>query len=340
MRKVVYVGYDLSIKGGVQTIILLYQKYFSDTYFHPSIKATRNKLLYVGFSVFSYLKFIWVLASKRPKVAHILIASPFDQLRNIPYVLMAKAARIGVLLQFHYRIGPDFRKLPALLRWLVQFSYRKADMLSFVTVSMQRDFNDHVEPIKSMVIPNPISSEYLKQAVLPRERRGPEVIFLGRMIKEKGVFDLIEAAKIHFQQDQSVTYNFCGDGIYPKGFPPNCRFHGWIEGPAKMDLLRRARVLVLPSYNEAFGMALIEAMSCGTPIVATRVGGIPDIVADNVHGVLVPPGDIKALYDGITKLLYNESFWLDCSSRCLDTVSQYDLEKIAPVWEKVYDALV
>lgn len=340
MRKVVYVGYDLSIKGGVQTVILLYQKYFSDTYFHPSIKASRYRFWYIGYSILAYFKFLWVVRRHRSEVAHILIASPFDQLRNIPYIIMARAAGLKVLLQFHYRIGPDFQRLPAILRQLVKFSYQRAHLLSFVTESMQRDFIDNIGPSKSVVIPNPISPEYLSQEILPLKERGQDIIFLGRMTKEKGVDDLIEVAKIHYQHDPGVTYHFCGDGIYPKDFPPNCRFHGWVEGNKKLEMLKRAKVLVLPSYNEAFGMVLIEGMSCGTPVVATRVGGIPDLITDQAQGVLVSAGDIKGLYEGIVKLVYNAPFWMACSGKCTETVLRYDLGKIASVWERVYDDLV
>lgn len=339
MKKIIYVGYDLSIKGGVQTVILLYQKYFPETYFHPSIKANRGKLGYIWFSLLAYFKFISALVKQRPRVAHILIASPFDQLRNIPYILMSKVAGLGVLLQFHHRMGPEFQRLPAILKWLVFFSYRKADLLSFVTKNMQSDFKEHIGHLKSIVIPNPISPEYLKQEILSSEQRGQDIVFLGRITREKGIYDLMEVAKIHFQQDREVTYHFCGDGIYPKEYPPNCRFHGWMEGEKKIDLLRKAKVLVLPSYNEAFGIALIEAMSCGTPVVATRVGGIPDLVTDQVHGLLVAPGDIKGLYEAIMKLLDDGRFWRHCSSECRNAIYQYDIGKIAPVWEKVYEEL-
>ena len=71
------------------------------------------------------------------------------------------------------------------------------------------------------------------------------------------------------------------------------------------DLMTAADLVILPSLAEAFGLTLTEALYLGTPVVATRVGGIPEIVDDGVDGLLVPPADSKALADAIVDLLNN-----------------------------------
>jgi len=71
------------------------------------------------------------------------------------------------------------------------------------------------------------------------------------------------------------------------------------------DLMAAADVVVLPSLAEAFGLVLTEALYLGTPVVATRVGGIPEIVDDGVDGTLVPPADSRALASAILDLLEN-----------------------------------
>jgi len=67
-----------------------------------------------------------------------------------------------------------------------------------------------------------------------------------------------------------------------------------------------ADLVILPSVAEAFGLALTEALYLGAPVVATRVGGIPEIVDDGVDGILVPPADSKALADAIVDLLNDQ----------------------------------
>jgi glycosyltransferase involved in cell wall biosynthesis len=68
-----------------------------------------------------------------------------------------------------------------------------------------------------------------------------------------------------------------------------------------------ADVLVIPSFSETFGMTLVEAMACEVPVVATRVGGIPEVVANGETGILVEPGDPSVLADAILRVLSDDS---------------------------------
>ncbi len=76
------------------------------------------------------------------------------------------------------------------------------------------------------------------------------------------------------------------------------------------DVYKRADIFILPSENETFGQVFIEAMSCGVPVIGTKVGGIPEIISDSYNGYLVPPDDSSILAQKIEKLL-NDSFTRD-----------------------------
>jgi glycosyltransferase involved in cell wall biosynthesis len=82
-------------------------------------------------------------------------------------------------------------------------------------------------------------------------------------------------------------------------------FPGLVAGLAKLDLLERASIFILPSYHENFPVAILEAMAMGLPVVSTRVAGIPDVVEDGCNGFLIDPGDYRALADRILQLARN-----------------------------------
>ncbi len=78
---------------------------------------------------------------------------------------------------------------------------------------------------------------------------------------------------------------------------------GWIQGETKAQLLNNADVLVLPSYNEVLPMSILEALAYRVPVVASRIGGIPDAISDGVEGFLVEVGDINAISESILKII-------------------------------------
>jgi D-inositol-3-phosphate glycosyltransferase len=90
-----------------------------------------------------------------------------------------------------------------------------------------------------------------------------------------------------------------------------------------------AELLVMPSLYESFGMVALESMACGTPVVASRVGGLAYLVQDGVNGYSVPDGDIEALSERITLLLRDPAHRQDLGRQAVAYAQDYDWEKIA-----------
>jgi glycosyltransferase involved in cell wall biosynthesis len=87
------------------------------------------------------------------------------------------------------------------------------------------------------------------------------------------------------------------------GIRPAVRLLGHVPWRQLPQWYRQASVFVMPSYYETFGISVLEAMAFGLPVVATSAGGLPEVVEDGVTGILVPPGDPRALSEAITGLL-------------------------------------
>lgn len=136
------------------------------------------------------------------------------------------------------------------------------------------------------------------------------ILFVGRLEARKGVFDLLDAFE-RVRQRVDARLVLVGDGVaMPRvgaaagrgrirvvGARPHREVAQWM---AACDLL------VLPSWMEGTPNVILEALSCGRPVVATGVGGIPDVVADERAGILVPPRDAAALADAIVAALHRE----------------------------------
>jgi glycosyltransferase involved in cell wall biosynthesis len=139
------------------------------------------------------------------------------------------------------------------------------------------------------VIPSPVAIP----ASVGEPDDPPHALYVGRLSEEKGVRELAEAAR-------GLPLVVVGDGplrsLFPQavGFVPPHELGSWLQ---------RAALVVVPSLREGYGMVAREAMAHGRPVVATAVGGLVDAVEDGVTGLLVPPGDVRALRDALVELL-------------------------------------
>ncbi len=125
------------------------------------------------------------------------------------------------------------------------------------------------------------------------EAEPPEVLYAGRLSPEKGVLELVEAAG-------DLNLVVAGDGPLRPQVP---QARGFVPPEELAVLYARAAVVACPSHREGFGVACLEAMAHGRPVVASAVGGLLDLVVDGETGIHVPPGDVPALRAAIERLL-------------------------------------
>ncbi len=139
--------------------------------------------------------------------------------------------------------------------------------------------------------------------------RSPVIGYVGRIEARKGVIDLVNAAPAIHAQLPNARIVVIGDDVY--GADPQyvadvravgaVEHHPWTANAA--GVMRHLDVLVAPSHQEPFGTVLSEAMAVGTPVVATRVGGLAEVVEDGVTGVLVEPGQPQAIAGAVMQVL-------------------------------------
>lgn len=144
------------------------------------------------------------------------------------------------------------------------------------------------------------------------EKTRPYILCVARLAAYKGIDILALAFAALAASDRSLKLIICGPDqtggrlrgfIKRLGLGKRIRLLGTVSPARVKRLLRGSLFFVLPSRQENCPMALLEAMAAGKAVVATMVGGVPELVADNVNGLLVPPGDATALSRAMLKLL-------------------------------------
>src|ERR687898_1589843 len=164
----------------------------------------------------------------------------------------------------------------------------------------------------------------------------PRILFVGRLAPQKGISTFVAAARL--LDDQSAQVLIVGDGPERKalerearrlGVGDRMRFLGFFAHERLPAALAHADLLVLPSVYEELGTVLLEAMWAGLPIVASRTGGIPDVITNEVDGLLVPPGRPEALAVAIDRVLRSPVLAQRLGETARERAKDYDWDALA-----------
>ena len=177
------------------------------------------------------------------------------------------------------------------------------------------------------------------------------VLFVGNLIPYKGPDVLVKAMPRIIKEVPDTELVFVGSGRMRTELEKlskkltvekYVKFAGFVEEGLKPLYYKAADVFCLPSTmsTESFGIVNLEAMACGIPIVASKIGGIPDVVKDGENGLLVPPKDSEALADAIIYLLEKEDAREKMGKNAREKVEDYSWERIAEETEKVYMVVI
>jgi glycosyltransferase involved in cell wall biosynthesis len=199
---------------------------------------------------------------------------------------------------------------------------------------------------RSTVIPHGIAESAEPPSRLPDR---PRVLWLGRMTEEKGL-DLALAAFARIASAfPTARLIVGGDGLARPSYEAMARslgvgdrvdFLGQVEPADVPALVNRATFVVMPSRAEAFGFVALEAALQGRPVVASRVGGLPEVVVDGHTGILAPVADIDALARAITRLLHDPVATLRLGDAARARVrAMFTLERMTDAYDRLYRQL-
>ena len=323
-------GTDLSTHGGISAVVRTWAQHGLFERWPVDYIATHcdgSKLTKLSVAVRAFLRFAWLLLRHRDSIVHVHGASRASFWRKAPF--MALANLLGAPVVFHLH-GGGFRRFYSrgcgpIGRRIIRHFLDRAAAVVVVSERWGRWIREVSRNRNVACIPNPVAYDPAATPV----RNGPLVAFCGRVERAKGVYELIEAVARLVPTMPSVRLEIAGDGdlagaarfASDLGIRGHVHLLGWVDAQRRDELLARARVFALPSHAEGLPVALLEAMSAGCAVVASSVGGIPDVVTDHVDGLLVPANDSRALARALRRVLAEDDLAARLGSNARATVA-------------------
>ena len=325
--RVLMIGPGKDVNGGITTLVevlvpVLEQgvelSYFPTVDRRPLKESGHFSAQNILLGLSQYARFIVALLHSHPQIIHIHTSQGLAWLKDTFYILVGKFYGSKIVLHVH---AADFDDLYGKKSRSVQSYTRWAMGLTDAVISVSDEWKQRLAGIvpteKIISFPNCIATDSFSPHPAHRSTNGVKALFMGSVGSRKGTFDLLEA--LGRLKSRNCVLSTCiagdeereGDMLRARSrlqelqLTDSCELPGAVRGKKKTELLEKANLFVLPSYNEGLPMAILEGMSAGMAIVSTPVGGIPEVVRDGYNGFLIPAGDIDALVEKLAVLAHD-----------------------------------
>jgi len=235
------------------------------------------------------------------------VAFDFTIIRITPYVLPATWLRLA---------GRNFGSIVTqrtdsrLNNLLSMTTMRVSDSLIIEAESVLEQWGENYDH-KSIVGPTYVDQSRFDVRV-PYTERDPKVGFLGALNERKGVPSLMESISMVSERRQDIAYTIGGDGplaetVSKTANELDClKYLGYVPDDDLADFYNSLKLLVLPTESEGLPNVALEAMACGTPVLATPVGGLPDLLSDGENGFLIDDNTPQRICEGTLRAMDND----------------------------------
>ena len=306
--RVLMVGPDRSVHGGISGVVNNYYDAGLDrmiNLYYIGTMVEGTKLTKLWQAVKAYLRFLIELP--RYDIVHVNMASDSSYYRKSVFIRTAKACRKKVVIHQHGGNFPEFyeKELSDRGRKNVNKVFSMGDAFLVLGTAWKDFFGTIIERDRITVLPDAICIPEHEE----KQYGSHKILFLGRLCKEKGIGELL-AVMPRLQAQYPDVHLYLG-GIWEDQELKAQSLQlgecvtdlGWISGAEKQRYLKECDIFVMPSYFEGQSVSILEAMANACGIVASKTGGIPDMIIQGDTGLFAMPKDTKTLEEGLLKLL-------------------------------------
>jgi len=339
-----FITYDRPVRLGTRT---------ANVFYHEVRVSDYPLFDYQPYELVLTSKLVDVVKHERLDLLHVHYAIPHASAAWMAQqILAAQGIRIPFITTLHGTditlVGRDPSFEP-----VITFAIEHSDAVTAVSASLRKDTYEHF-PVKREieVVPNFIRMERYAMGSDPalRKRFAPNgeklLVHVSNFRPVKRVQDVM-GAFLGVRKQMPTRLLLIGDGPDRQLIEAQCRANGICDDVCFLGKMTDPEAIVascdlflLASEAESFGLAALEAMACGVPVVSTDVGGTSEVVEDGVAGLLNPLGDVAAMTANALKILSDPETLARFRAGALRSAARFDLPKVLPRYEELYHEVV
>lgn len=293
----------------------------------------------------------WQIIRFCPAVVHLNSALDHKGFwRDTVYLLICKLFRRKVVFQIH---GGSLSELcgKQWMQHVLRVVFYIPDAIVLLATVEKHDFAQLGISKRVVIIPNAVDiSEYQRPLKRVHSGRVKRLVYLGRLLHTKGILESIDAIKVLRSEERfnDIELSIAGSGpareeiekrISDLGLSSCVRLVGPVYGNDKVGFLQNADVFLFPTYHdEGLPYTILESLAAGTPVITSKVAGIPDVLIDRVHGIFVNTRDPSEIVRAVQELGESQDALRTMSRNCLEWASQkFSLERLAAQFGDLYE---
>lgn len=349
MKEVLYIAPgNQNSKGGIGLCVNNYSKHMSDFKVLVTHRFKSKVMNTLWFPICIVELLLILIKDRNIKILHIHGASKGSFYRK--YILYAFARAFSNKKIIYHIHGGGFRDFylesSKFIQRRIRYVINSADLVICLSEKWKHFYSSAFKPKQIKILNNMIIPPINTERNLSNDKF--RLLFLGLIGDNKGIFDLIKIlAKNKRQFEGKLELVIAGNGevdrltntILKWKMQKIVHFKGWANEEKKEELFRSSDAFILPSYKEGLPLSILEAMSYGLPIISSKVGGIPDLIHKGKNGILVIPGNQRAIQNAIVKLMTNKDICKNYSQNSTKAVVDFYPDRVLKSLFSIYHEL-